>query len=291
MASDLVYLNGKILPRGEARVPVEERAFVFGDGVYEVLRVVQGRLFAEDFHNERLERSLAGIRIELPSGQQMSDLTRIAADLLKDNKLLTGEATIYIQVSRGIAPRAHAFPSPPVPASVYISTAGFKPMTELQQSGTAAVTHPDLRWSRCDLKTLNLLPNVLAAQYAVEKGATEAVLIRDGSITEGSKTNVFGVIGGALRTHPCNSHILPGITRSVLESLAGELKIEIDQTPIRKDEIPRLEEMFLSGTTTDVMPIVTLDGRPVGAGKPGPITRRLQKILGESLYSSAPARD
>ena len=123
------------------------------------------------------------------------------------------------------------------------------------------------------------------------KGATEAILIRDAEITEGSKTNVFGVVHGALRTHPCNSHILPGITRSVLETLAAELKVDIDETPIRKEEIPELGEMFLSGTTTDVMPIVKLDGRPVGDGKPGPITRRLQKILTENIYSSAPIGD
>jgi D-alanine transaminase len=291
MNRDLVFLNGSILPRSEARVSVEDRGFLFGDGVYEVLRVVRGRLFAKDFHNRRLERSLAGIQISLPSGQSVSALTGIAADLLKENGLLDGEATVYMQVTRGVATRGHAYPSPPVPPSVYISTVSFKPMVELQETGTSAVTHPDLRWGRCDLKTLNLLPNVMAAQYAAEKGATEAIFIREGQITEGSKTNVFGVVRGALRTHPCNSHILPGITRSVLESLAAELKVDIEETPIRESEIPELKEMFLSGTTTDVMPIVKLDGRPVGDGKPGPVTRRLQKILTENIYSSAAIGD
>jgi D-alanine transaminase len=196
-----------------------------------------------------------------------------------------------MQVTRGVATRAHLFPSPAVAPTVYISTAPFKPMVALQETGAAAVTHPDLRWARCDFKTINLLPNVLAAQYAAEKGAFEAILIRDDHITEGSKTNVFGVIGGALRTHPCNSEILPGITRSVLETLAAELRMEIDQTPIKKSEIPELRELFLSGTTTDVLPIVSLDGRPVADGKPGPITRRLQKILTDHIYSSAPVGD
>ena len=291
MAADLVYLNGKILPRAEALVPVEDRGFVFGDGVYEVLRVIRGRLFAADFHNQRLERSLAGIRIELPQFLSISSFTEAAAELLKQNRLLDGEATVYMQVTRGVATRGHVFPAPPVRPTIYISTAAFTPMTELQETGTSAVTHPDLRWAHCDYKTINLLPNVLAAQFAAEQGATEAILIRDDVITEGSKTNVFGVVGGALRTHPCNSRILPGITRAVLEDLAAELRVEIDETPIRKDEIPKLRELFLSGTTTDVLPIVSLDGSPVGDGRPGPITRRLQKILTDCIYSSAPAGD
>jgi D-alanine transaminase len=291
MPTDLVYLNGTIVPRSQARVAVEDRGFLFGDGVYEVLRVVEGRFFAKDFHNRRLDRSLSGIHIEMPASQSASHLSEIAAELLEKNGLLKGEATVYIQVTRGVATRGHAYPSPPVPPTVYISTVAFKPMTDLQQSGTSAVTHPDLRWGRCDLKTLNLLPNVMAAQLAAEKGATEAILIRDGQITEGSKTNVFGVVGGALRTHPCDNRILPGITRAVLESLAAELKLDIEERAIRTDEIPALREMFLSGTTTDVMPIVSLDGKRVGDGAPGPVTRRLQKVLAESLHSSASFTD
>lgn len=291
MAPDLVYLNGKILPRSEAKVSVEDRGFVFGDGVYEVLRAVRGRLFAADFHHRRLKRSLEGIRIELPPSQPVSAFTDIAAELLTENHLLDGEATVYIQVTRGVSTRAHIFPSPAVSPTIYVSTAPFQPMVALQRSGTSAVTHPDLRWARCDFKTINLLPNILAAQFAAEQGAFEAILIRDGHITEGSRTNVFAVIGGSLRTHPCNSEILPGITRAVLESLAAELSVDIEQTPIEKDEIPQLRELFLSGTTTDVLPIVSLDGRPVGDGKPGQITRRLQKILTENIYSSAPIGD
>ena len=144
---------------------------------------------------------------------------------------------------------------------------------------------PDLRWGRCDLKTLNLLPNVLASQAAKERGTFEAMLIRDGVVTEGTKTNFFGVVDGTLRTHPCDDHILPGITRSILSELARELKVDLDETPIRASEIPWLSELFLSGTTTDVMPVVTLDNKPVGNGKPGEVTRKLQRVLAESLAS------
>ena len=282
-SKDIVYINGKFVPRAEARVSVEDRGFVFGDGVYEVLRAINGRLFAAKFHNERLHRSLDGIRIELPPGDSPERFAEIGQQLLRDNELVGGEATVYMQVTRGATTRAHAFPPADVPPTIYISVARFTPYSDLAQTGASAISHPDLRWGRCDLKTLNLLPNVLASQTARERGAFEAMLIRDGVVTEGAKTNFFGVVDGALRTHPCDTHILPGITRSVLRDLAGSLEIDLDETPIKTSEIPRLTELFLTGTTTDVMPVTTLDDKPVGKGKPGELTRRLQRVLAESL--------
>ena len=282
---DNVYVNGRFVPRSEARVSVEDRGFVFGDGVYEVLRVINGRLFATRFHNQRLERSLEGVRIALKSGDSPASFVEIGKQLLKENNLLQGEATLYMQVTRGATTRAHNFPPPDITPTVYISVARFTPYSDLAQSGTAAITHPDLRWARCDLKTLNLLPNVLASQTAKERGAFEAMLIRDGVVTEGTKTNFFGVVNGSLRTHPSDNHILPGITRSVLRDLARDLSIELDETPIKASEIPKLSELFLTGTTTDVMPVVRLDDKPVGRGKPGELTRKLQRVLAESLAS------
>jgi D-alanine transaminase len=284
--TDVVYVNGSFLSRADARVSVEDRGFVFGDGVYEVLRAINGRLFATRFHNERLKRSLDGVRISLEKSDSPDRFVEIGKQLLKENQLLKGEATLYMQVTRGVATRAHNFPSPEVPPTIYISVARFAPYTDLAQTGASAISHPDLRWGRCDLKTLNLLPNVLASQVAKERGAFEAMLIRDGVVTEGTKTNFFGVVDGALRTHPCDSHILPGITRSVLRELAREVSIDLDETPITVDEIPRLSELFLTGTTTDVMPIVKLDDKPVGKGKPGELTRKLQRVLAESLASA-----
>jgi len=282
---DIVYVNGTFLPRVEARVSVEDRGFVFGDGVYEVLRAISGRLFAAQFHNDRLRRSLTGIRIPLPEGETPERFVEIGKQLLKDNDLLQGEATLYIQVTRGAATRIHNFPPADVPPSIYISVARFNPYRELAVSGAPVISHPDLRWGRCDLKTINLLPNVLASQAAKERGAFEAMLIRDGVITEGAKTNFFGVVHGALRTHPCDNHILPGITRSVLRDLAREVNIELEETPTSAAEIPELTELFLTGTTTDVMPVVTLDDKPVGKGKPGELTKKLQRVLAESLAS------
>lgn len=282
---DIVYLNGSFVPRAEARVSVEDRGFVFGDGVYEVLRSINGRLFATRFHNRRLEKSLAGIRIQLSGEDSPERFVDIGKQLLKENNLLGGEATLYMQVTRGAATRAHNFPPADTAPTVYISAAPFKPYSEFAENGATAITQPDLRWGRCDLKTVNLLPNVLASQVAKERGTFEAMLIRDGVVTEGTKTNFFGVVNGSLRTHPTDSHILPGITRSVLRDLAAAVNIEFDETPIRESEIPTLTELFLTGTTTDVMPVVRLDDKPVGKGKPGELTRKLQRVLRESLAS------
>jgi D-alanine transaminase len=284
-SKDIVYVNSNFVPRAEARISVEDRGFVFGDGVYEVLRVINGRPFAARFHNDRLKRSLEGVRISLPAGHSPESLTEIARQLLRENGLLEGEATMYMQITRGVATRAHNFPTPDVSPTIYISVARFTPYSDLAQNGAPVITHPDLRWGRCDLKTLNLLPNVLASQTAKERGAFEAMLIRDGVVTEGTKTNFFGVVDGSLRTHPSDTHILPGITRSVLRDLARQVNIDLDETPILSDEIPRLSELFLTGTTTDVMPVVRLDDKPVGKGKPGELTKRLQKVLAESLAS------
>ena len=282
---DIVYVNGTFVPRAEARVSVEDRGFVFGDGVYEVLRIISGRPFAATFHNDRLRRSLEGVRISLAVADSPERFLEVGTQLLKENGLLQGEATMYMQITRGATTRAHNYPPPGTAPTVYISVARFSPYAELAQNGAPAITHPDLRWGRCDLKTLNLLPNVLASQVAKERGAFEAMLIRDGVVTEGTKTNFFGVVDGTLRTHPSDNHILPGITRSVLHDLARSVNIDIDETPIRSSELPRLSELFLTGTTTDVMPVVTLDDKPVGKGKPGELTRKLQRVLAESLAS------
>jgi D-alanine transaminase len=283
---DIVYVNGSFVPRAEARVSVEDRGFVFGDGVYEVIRAINGRLFATRFHNARLERSLEGIRINLIGEDSPARFVEIGKQLLRENNLQDGEATLYIQVTRGATTRAHYFPPPDITPTVYISVARFKPYRDFAETGASAISHPDLRWGRCDLKTLNLLPNVLASETARERGAFEAMLVRDGVVTEGAKTNFFGVVDGMLRTHPCDNHILPGITRAVLEDLARGLSIDLDETPISVAEIHKVTELFLTGTTTDVMPIVQLDERPVGSGRPGELTRRLQRVLAENLASA-----
>jgi D-alanine transaminase len=283
----VVYLNGEFLPRERATLSVDDRGFIFGDGIYEVTRVVNGKLFEPDRHMRRLFYGLRGISIE--PGLSAEQIIDIHHRLIRENELTTGEGYVYLQITRGAAPRTHYFPPAGTAATVFLSTSTFTPNRAQREAGATAVTYPDIRWSRCDLKTVNLLGAVLAKQQAVAAGSLEAVFIRDGVITEGSHTNVFGVIDGELRTYPRSNYILPGITRDVVLELAVEEGVNVRETPILQTEIGRLEELFVTGTTSDVTPIVQLDGRPIGNGKPGPITRQLAAALDKKLYASAPA--
>lgn len=274
----LVYLNGEFLPREEARISVEDRGFVFGDGIYEVTRAIRGRLFAEAEHWNRLMRGLRGIGIAADSLRR-EEIREVSERLLRENGLVDGEASVYLQVTRGAAPRTHWFPAAETLPTVYLSAAPFTRPADLRERGVEAITFPDIRWARCDLKTVNLLPAVLVKQRAREAGAFDAVLIRDGMITEGGATNVFGVLDGELRTYPKSNYILPGITRDIVIELARELGIPVREEPIYAGDIERLEELFFTGTTTDVQPVVRLDGRPVGEGRVGPVGRALQEAL------------
>jgi D-alanine transaminase len=271
----LAYLNGSFLPRSSATVSVEDRGFIFGDGVYEVWRAVNGRLFQSDRHIARLVHGLGELRIALPDSLHSSRLGPIADRLLGESGLTDGEATLYVEVTRGAAPRTHQFPTNPTAPTVYMTVNSFKPADELRARGAAAITTPDIRWMRCDIKSIQLLPNVLAKQAAVEKGAIDALMIRNGMVTEGSHANFMGVIDGVIRTHPTNHLILPGITRTVVFEIAAGLGIPVVDEAIAEDEIEDLDEAFLTGTTTDVMPIVRVNDRPISNGTPGPITTRL----------------
>jgi D-alanine transaminase len=286
----LAYLNGQFLPRSAATVSVEDRGFIFGDGVYEVWRVVNGRLFETERHLDRLKFGLAELRITAPDITRADLLRQIAERLLTESDLLEGEATLYVEVTRGAAPRTHNFPPAGTPPTVYATVNRFKPPEELRARGASAITIPDLRWLRCDIKTLQLLPNVLAKQAAVEVGATEAWMIRDGLVTEGSHANVIGVIDGVVRTHPTNNLILPGITRSVVLDIARRAGIPVREDAFTEQDIPRLEEAFLAGTTTDVMPIVRVNEQVIGNGTPGPITTRLHTAFRAHLDASCAAR-
>lgn len=277
----LVYLNGAYVPHAEARVSVDDRGFLFADGVYEVARVYRGRIFRMEDHLRRLARGLAELRIPF---DDVAGLDAVARRLLAENGLAEAEATIYIQVTRGAAPRAHAFPSPPAAPTVYVAARPFPGHPrECVEEGVAAITVPDTRWSRCDIKSVGLLPNVLANQRAKEAGAFEALFVRDGVVIEGSHSNLFAVVGGELVTYPECNYILPGITRAVTIELARDLGIPVREGPIHLERLDRVEELFLSGTTTEVMPISRVDGRPVGDGRPGPVTRRLREAFLERI--------
>lgn len=279
-----VYLNGEYVPKGEAKISVEDRGFIFGDGIYEVVRVIAGRIFAWDAHAERMANGLAGLRIEA-DGADSATLRAVCEKLVQDNGLGTGEATIYLQVSRGAATRVHHFPPAGTPATVYAAASAFNPNFAMREKGAKGITMADIRWARCDLKTVNLLGPVLARQAAAEAGAYEAILHRDGMVTEGAATNAFMVVDGVLRTYPLSHYILPGITRAVLVELAAELRIPLEERPVSLRELPHVAELFVCGTTTDVQPIIELDGKPVANGTPGPITVQLREALASRLYT------
>jgi len=279
-----VYLNGQFVPKAQAMIPVEDRGFIFGDGIYEVVRIIKGRVFAWDGHAARLANGLAGLRIS-DVGAESATLRAVCERLVRDNGMTAGEATVYLQVSRGAAPRTHHFPPAGTPTTVYAAASVFTPNFAMRDQGAKGITMPDIRWARCDLKTVNLLGPVLARQAAQEAGAYEALLHRDGMVTEGAATNAFMVVDGVLRTYPLSHYILPGITRALLVEIIRAEGIRFEERPVSLTELGRAEEIFVCGTTTDVQPIVELDGRRVGSGAPGPITVRLKAAFAKQLYA------
>lgn len=271
----LANWNGEELPLDQVRVSVLDRSFLFGDGVYEVLRVYGRRPFLLEEHFERLRRSLRELRI----GCDVERLRRRTLATLEHSGVCDG--VLYVHVSRGTAPtRTHAFPQPPVPPNelIYVRELERDPYAALHASGASVITCEDIRWRRCDIKSVNLLGNVLAAQAAADAGCHEAILVGpDGAITEGSHTSVFGVQEGAVLTAPLAANVLPGITRQLVVQLAGRAGIPLREESLRREHLPRLSELFLTGTTVDVLPVTRVDGRPVGDGRPGPVAARLRE--------------
>jgi D-alanine transaminase len=275
----IANLNGEMMPLAEAKVSALDRGFLFGDAVYEVLRIYRGRPWLEKEHFSRLERSLKAVRI---SGVDLDRLRRrmreaIAAGPFQD-------ATVYIQVTRGTAPRSHAFPAHALPLE-FLYVREFRDIyQEARRLGASVITQPDIRWGRCDIKSTNLLANVLAMQAASEAGALEALFVLpDGTLTEGTHTSCFGVLDGAVLTAPNSNAILPGITRGLLLELAAQAGIAVREQVLKRSDLARLSELFLTGTTSEVLPVVRVDGQPVGDGGPGPVTRRLQEAYAQAV--------
>jgi len=274
-----VYLNGQFLPYEQAAIPVEDRAFLLADGIYEVIRVYRGRPFCMEEHLKRLQRSARAIRLPEPD---LDELRQVAAKLIALNGLT--EATIYIQISRGAySPRTHAFPAEPVRPTVLVIAREFTGHPELNRRGVKAITVPDQRWARCDIKSVALLPNVLAKQQAAEAGAYEAIFVRDGIAIEGSSSNLFAVLDGEIRTYPACNYILRGITRDVVLGLARELGYSVREEGIPVEDLSRCSEVWITSTTSEVMPIVEIDGRPVGDGRPGPVALALYRAYAERV--------
>lgn len=276
--SRVAYVNGVYKPHGEAVVHVEDRGFQFADGVYEVWSVFDGRLADYDGHMTRLARSLTELRIAIPMTRQA--LTQVLKETVRRNRVRNG--IVYLQVTRGTARRDHPFPAEGTPPSVVVTAKSIDPRkTEATAAkGVAVVTQPDIRWGRCDIKTVGLLPNVLAKQAARDRGAYECWMVDDmGLVTEGSSTNAWIIDeAGKLRTRDTQANILRGVTRAALMRLAEEEGVEIDERPFSVDEAKRAREAFFTAAGAFVMPAVSIDGTKIGDGKPGPVTRRLRKL-------------
>jgi D-alanine transaminase len=275
----LANVNGQLMPLEEARVPALDRGFLFGDAVYEVLRIYGGKPWLADEHFARLGRSLAAIRIR---GVDLERLRRRMDETIAAGRFQ--EATAYLQITRGAGPRKHAFSAAMTPLELLYVQEFTDPYSAARQSGAAVITQPDLRWDRCDIKSTNLLGNVLAMQTAVEAGCVEALLyLPDGTLTEGTHTSFFGVLDGKLLTAPNSAAILPGITRGLILRLSERAAVPVWEHTLRRDDLSRVSELFLTGTTSEVLPVVRVDGRAVADGKPGPVTRRLQEAYAAAV--------
>jgi len=268
----ICYFNGRFMQKQDVRVSPDDRGFLFGDGVYEVICSYGGRLFKEHEHMRRLRHSLAQMRITVPD---VDDLINVGLEVLERNGMQSSFATLYFQVTRGAAPRRHAFPDPGTSPTVYVTVAPYELPVDKWNSGVTAILQPDLRWSRCDIKTIALVPNILANQKAAEAGVYEALLVRDGYVTEGTHTSFGAVIAGTLWTHPLTQHLLPGITRSIVLDLCRSERIPVREEPVAVDRLGDASETMLFATTIAVTPLVTLDGHPVGSGTPGPVAKKL----------------
>jgi D-alanine transaminase len=275
--SRIVYVNGRYLPRAQARVDVEDRGYQFSDGVYEVCEVSAGRLIDERRHLTRLDRSLSELRIASPMPR--AALGVVLREIVQRNRVRDG--LVYIQVSRGVARRDHAFPAAGTPPSIVVTakTIDITASEKLAAEGVAVITMPDDRWARVDIKSLSLLPNVLAKQAAKEQGAREAWLVdKTGHVTEGSSSNAWIINrDGKLLTRHLDHGILPGITRAVLIESLKSHGVELEERAFTVEEAYAAREAFITSATQSVMPVVTIDGRPVGNGAPGLIATALRR--------------
>ncbi len=276
----IAYFNGQYGPHTQAMVHIDDRGYQFADGIYEVCLVIGGRYWDMEGHLARMERSLSALHIRMPMG--VASLKVVMNEVLRRNRLR--DALVYIQVTRGVAPRNHPFPEDDIAPALIMTARRF----DLDQSdaqaakGIGVVTAPDIRWGRVDIKSISLLPNVLAKQAAVEAGAAEAWLVREGTVTEGSSSNAWIVTAdGVLVTHPMGHNILGGITRETALACAGDLQIRVEERAFSVSEAQKAAEAFVTSATNLVTPVVQIDGVKVGDGAPGRVALRLRDAYKE----------
>jgi D-alanine transaminase len=283
-----VFLNGEYISKDKACISPDDRGFNFADGVYEVIRCFKGNIFCFEEHLARLKRSLSGIKLIFRTTDKLGSIFN---DLIAKNNLGEKYADIYLQITRGVSRRMHSFPGENVPPTIYIIAYERLPFINELNNGIRVITRPDIRWLRCDIKTILLLPNTLMFQEAREQNAGECIFIRNGVITEASHSNVMGVKDGIIFTHPDCNLILPGITKKVIFDICRESGIIIRENPVREDDIYKLDELFITSTGDDIMPVVEVNNRPIGSGTPGPLTRRIQSMFFDMTYKKLGGED
>ena len=273
----MVFLNGEFLPIDEARVPVLDRGFIFGDGVYELVPVYSRVPFRLDEHLARLERSLGALAITNPYGRKR--WTEIVYKVIDAQDF--EDQGVYFQVTRGVAKRDHAFPKGVAPTVFMMSNPLVNPPREQVEKGGRAVSAQDFRWQRCDIKSISLVGNVLLRQLSAEAGGVETILFRDGKLTEASASNVFIVKRGVIQSPPKTHLILPGITYDVVVELAQANQLALELGDVTEAEVRGADELWVTSSTREVFPVIELDGKPVGDGRPGPVFRRMFALYQE----------
>ena len=270
----MIYLNGRFMPIEEACVPVLDRGFIFGDGVYEVIPVYSRRPFRLREHLKRLQHSLDGIRLSNPLSED--EWVRLIGELVERNQ--EEDQSLYLHITRGVAKRDHAFPPSVAPTVFMMSNPLVTSTPELVESGVAVVSAADNRWLRCDIKAISLLPNVLLRQLAVDAGAAETLLLRDGFLTEGAASNIFVVRDTILLAPPKDNLMLPGITYDVILELAAAASLKTEVRRISEHEVRTAQELWLTSSTKEVLAITHLDDQPVADGRPGPLFRQMYRL-------------
>ncbi|HXN07778.1 MAG TPA: D-amino-acid transaminase [Nitrospiria bacterium] len=281
---DIYFLNGKFVPLEEATVSVNDRGYQFGDGVYEVIRSYGGEIFHLNEHLSRFEKSAWAIEISLPASLQA--IGGLIEEAYRRSRYPS--AKIYVQLTRGVHERNHLFPLDAVPTLLITVLEIHPPDENLRKNGVALISVDDIRWNRCDIKSLNLLPNVLAFQKARKAGVFEALQVRNDRVTEGSISNFFMVSGGALKTHPLGPFILPGVTRDLVLHLAREAGIRISEAPFTLAEVYDSDEAFICGTTIEILPVAQVDSKKIGKVVPGDVTRKLIELFNKRTRKSSP---
>jgi D-alanine transaminase len=271
---DIAYFNGNFLPKDDIKISPDDRGFLFADGIYEVIRWYEGFFFDIEGHMLRLKRSMKEIRISWPEADTFPS---VVYELIVRNNLQNTPSLVYLQVTRGAATRSHAFPSPAVNPTVYSFAKGLRPDKERITAGVGAILRKDIRWSRCDIKSVSLLPNILSFQEAMDAGCHECIFVRDGFITECAHSNVFFVINGVLHTHPESENILSGITRKNVLRLARDGGIPVSQTAVPETRLKEISEAFITNTSFEIAPVISIDKKKVGIGTPGPVTKLLRE--------------